>query len=536
MNRDQMLAALSDRSNQWDVVVIGGGATGLGVALDALSRGLKTLLVESHDFAKGTSSRSTKLVHGGVRYLRNGQVRMVRESLHERGRLLANAPHVVHPLQFVIPTYRTGESWFYYAGLKAYDLLAGKQGFAPSQLLSTDQATELIPTLDRSRLRGGVLYSDGQFDDARLSISLAQSIVDQGGVACNYMPVIKLGRFNGRTNSAVVRDEETGQEHEVQGRVFVNATGVFGGAIMQLDTAAAKFPKQNPDAPHIVPSRGSHLVLDRHFLPGDTAMLIPETDDGRVLFAIPWNGQTLIGTTDIQVEKIDREPRPTDAEIDYMLAHTARYLTQAPRREDVRSVFAGLRPLVGSSNSKQSSASLSREHEIHVSESGVISVIGGKWTTYRKMGEDVTDLVEKVGNLPKHASRTAYAKLHGAPAGEELQSTEQVASPDDGLRVYGSDAPAIREMAVRDPKLAGNLSASERVMVAQVAWAVEHEMARTVEDVLSRRTRLLLLNAAEALAAAEQTAAIMAPLLDKGPEWQAEQVATFSDLVQNYLV
>lgn len=546
MNRQAMLAALTSDSHPWDIIVIGGGATGLGTALDAASRGYRVALLEAHDFAKGTSSRSTKLIHGGVRYLRQGQVKMVRESLHERGRLQRNAPHIVHSRKFVIPSYQMGGRYYFFAGMKAYDLLAGRLGFEGSRLLSTKQTLAALPTLKADGLHGGVAYADGQFDDARLAIALAQTLVEQGGVPINYAPCVRLihrGNQRGQLSGVVARDAESGNEFELRGRVVVNATGVFGESIMQLDeldkdpnsgkssNASSLANKTNSDAPRIVASQGTHIVLPQEFLPSTSAMLIPHTDDSRVLFAIPWHGRTLFGTTDNRVERISIEPEPLDAEIDYLLEHAARFLTKQPQRSDILSVFAGLRPLVGHSSSTATSK-LSREHEIITSASGLITVIGGKWTTYRKMGQDVVDLATRVGGLTPKSSCTAELALHGA---SNVAGTDWEATSEDPLDIYGSDRNALLELMEQQTSYGARLVPELPYLTAQVAWAVEHEMARSVEDVLSRRLRALLLDARASIAAAPTVALLMQQLLKKDDAWLSSQLNTFYDLAQHYL-
>ncbi len=538
MNRQRMLTALQTEHKPWDLIIIGGGATGLGSALEAATRGLRVALLEAHDFAKGTSSRSTKLIHGGVRYLRQGQINMVRQSLHERGRLRRNAPHIVTSRKFVIPSYQLAGRLYYYLGMKAYDLLAGPLGFEASRLLSTAQTISALPTIKSQGLRGGVAYADGQFDDARLAIALAQTAVDQGAVLLNYAPVVRLLRRDGRMAGVVVRDVESQSEFEVSGRVVVNATGVFGEAIMELDDGDVTGPEASLERPQIVASQGTHIVLPREFLPGNSAMLIPHTDDARVLFAIPWQGRTLFGTTDHRVETIAFEPRPMASEIDYLLEHAGRFLTQRPERADILSVFAGLRPLVGQSRAAKGSAApatskLSREHEIHTSPSGLITIIGGKWTTYRKMGEDVVDLAQCVGHLRCGPSRTAHWMLRGAPANASHAHWES--TTEDPLAVYGTERPKLLDLAERERSWSALLSPHLPFIGAQVAWAVEQEMARTVEDVLARRLRALLLDARSSLQAAEQTASIMQSLLNQTATWRTQQVDAYSKLVGNYL-
>lgn len=534
-----MLNCLSAGDRTWDVVVIGGGATGLGTALDAAARGYQTALLEAHDFAKGTSSRSTKLIHGGVRYLRQGQIRMVRESLHERGRLQRNASHIVSARSFVIPSYQFGGRGYYYAGMKAYDLLAGRLGFEPARLLSTSQTIEALPTLNPQGLRGGVRYSDGQFDDARLAVTLAQSLVDHGGVAVNYAPVVRLLTRQGRVCGVVAREQESGNELTLKAKVVINATGVFAESVMELDDADTTPSDQRPQ---IVASQGTHLVLPPEFLPSDSALLIPHTDDARVLFAIPWHGRTLLGTTDHRVEQISLEPKPLEHEVDYLLEHAGRIMTKQPSRSDILSVFAGLRPLVGQSRvgqsgvdrtGRQATSKLSREHEIRTASSGLITVIGGKWTTYRKMGQDVIDIAIQVGGLTHRASPTASLLLHGSSvaSGERERSANE-----DPLAIYGTERNAVLETAERDREYAQPLRSELPYLVAQVVWAVEHEMARTVEDVLARRLRALLLDARASMLAAETTATVMQVLLQKDDRWRTSQIAAYCELAENYRV
>lgn len=524
MNRSQMIDAIADQSTRWDVIVIGGGATGLGAALEAASRGHRTVLVEAADFAKGTSSRSTKLVHGGVRYLRQGRIQMVRESLLERARLLHNAPHIVHPLGFVLPTFGFGADWYYYAGLRAYDLLASSPEFPGARMLSRAETLESLPTLRPEKLRGGVLYSDGQFDDTRLAISLLRTLLDEGGVALNYAPVVRLLQEGSKTVGVVIRDQESDREYEIRGRVVLNATGVFVEDVLKMESA----PESSHGESLVVPSQGSHLVFDRSFLPSDRAMMIPETDDGRVLFAIPWHGKVLFGTTDLAVNQIEIEPRPLTEEVDYLLDYAARYFTRAPERRDVLATFAGLRPLFRSQSSDGKTASLSREHEIRVSEGGMISIIGGKWTTYRLMGENLIHRAEQVGGLRLKESRTASLLLHGATVGMSAEIKE------DPLTIYGSDAAAMRELIGTEPSLGELLHPRLPYQGVQVVWGVRHEFARTVEDLLARRTRALFLNARAAIEAAPAVARLMKQELQQTDAWEAEQIQQFETLAQGY--
>lgn len=499
------------QSNLWDVIVIGGGATGLGTAVEAASRGYKTLLLEKYDFAKGTSSRSTKLIHGGVRYLAQGDLPLVREALHERGLLRRNAPHLVKDLSFVVPGYTGWAQLYYGAGLKLYDLLSGQLSLGHSRFLNEQDTLEQIPTLRRSGLRGGILYHDGQFDDARLAVTLMRTLIDQGGVALNYAPVIGFIKTGEKVTGVEVQDSETKTVFALKSNVVINATGVFTDTIRRMDEPAAQ--------DMLSLSQGIHLVVDQRFLAGNSAMMIPKTEDGRVLFALPWHGRTLIGTTDTPVDHPEYEPRPLEQEIDFILRTTAQYLSPAPGRADVLSVFVGQRPLVKSDNAR-STAALSREHTIRVSDSGLLSITGGKWTTYRKMGEDVIDQAVQQGNLPPQPSMTETLKLHG-------WTQAPVAAP---LDVYGSDATQIQQMVGADRRFHSRLPYTE----AEVRWAVRYEMARTVEDVLARRTRALLLDAVASLEAAPRVAAILAEELDLGEEWQQAQILTYQSLVSRY--
>lgn len=485
MDRNEAIGRLRE-GRRWDVLIVGGGATGLAAALDAASRGYRTLLVERGDFASGTSSRSTKLIHGGVRYLRQGRLGLVRSALHERTRLLRNAPGLVHPRRFIIPAYSPWEKIFYGAGLKFYDALARGHQPRPSHLLSRAATLAALPTLRADGLCGGVGYSDGQFDDAALAVAFACAAWAHGGTLLNYAPVLSLPRTGGRIGGAVLRDEETGETFEVGARAVINATGVFSDELRRLDDAAA--------APQLVPSQGAHLVLPREFLPGDTALLIPRTSDGRVLFAIPWHGRVLLGTTDTEVKEIAREPVPLATEVDYLLRHAASYLTRAPARADVLSTFAGLRPLVKVGAGPTSA--LSRDHVITVSPSGLVTIAGGKWTTARRMAEDVVTRAAALAGLPARACRTA-----ALPVPDPLPAPGDAAGCDDAL-----------------------LMAAVRVT-----------MARTVEDVLARRTRALYRNARAAMAGAPRVAALIAPLLGHDHSWQARQVAAFHALAARHL-
>jgi glycerol-3-phosphate dehydrogenase len=517
LNRRALLDRLA-ADEEWDVVVVGGGATGLGVAVDAAARGYRTALLEQSDFAKGTSSRSTKLIHGGVRYLRQGNVSLVLEALRERGLLLRNAPHLVHDVPFVVPSYDWWESPFYGLGLRLYDLLAGKHGFGSSRSLTKAETLERLPTLETEGLRGGVLYFDGQFDDARLALSLAATAAGLGAVVLNYLPVVGLLKEDGVVRGVTARDGETGGEHHVRARVVVNATGPWADGLRVLDDATA--------APLVRPSQGVHIVLERRFLPGDAAIMVPHTDDGRVLFAIPWHDRVVVGTTDTPISDAPLEPRPLPEELEFLLVHAARYLTEDPRPEDVLSAFAGVRPLVGNPT-EQRSAAISRDHTLLISESGLVTITGGKWTTYRKMAQDTVDHAAVLGGLPERPCPTEELRLHGF----DLESERH-----GDLAHYGADAPAILALAERDAGLRARLHPRLPYLEAEVVWAARAEMARTVEDVLARRTRALLLDARASIAAAPRVAALLAAELDRDASWREEQVRRYRVLAAGYLV
>lgn len=518
MNRADMLARVADRREPWDVVVIGGGATGAGVAVDAAARGYAVLLLERADFGAGTSSRSTKLAHGGVRYLRQGHVGLVLEALRERGRLRRNAPHLVHDLTFVVPCYSRWEVAYYGLGLSAYDLLAGRHRFGRSAVVTGSEVGRRAPGIRAAGLRGGVVYHDGRFDDARLLVHLVMTADDLGAVVLNYCPVTGLSRGpGGAVTGVVARDAEGGTEVRAAARVVVNAAGPFCDDIRRLaDTGAT---------PIVAASRGSHVVLLRDFWPGEDALLVPSTPDGRVLFAIPWHEHVLVGTTDVPIPHAPADPRPSPEEVDFILETAGRYLTRQPGRSDVLSAFAGVRPLVRAG--KGPTAELARDYVLRVDAAGLLSITGGKWTTYRAMAEGCVDRAAALAGLPRRPCRTRDLPLHGsAPA---------AAGPDD-LSVYGSDAAAVRALAAGDPALATRLHPAVPYCGAEVAWAVRAEQARTVEDVLARRTRALFLNAAAAVEMAPRVAELMAGKLGRDKAWEDEQVRAFRNLARGYCV
>jgi glycerol-3-phosphate dehydrogenase len=511
LNRAGSLARLADET--FDVLIVGGGATGLGAAVDAAARGYRTALIEAEDFASGTSSRSTKLIHGGVRYLQRGNIGLVREALHERTVLRRNAPHLVSDLAFAVPAYHPFELAYYGAGLTAYDVLAGRTDFPRSRVVGPVRACALVPALARDGLRGAVVYHDGQFDDARLAVALARTADDRGAVVANYVRALSFTYdANGRISGALALDRESGAELTIRARATINACGPFADRVRALDEPAAP--------PLLAHSRGSHIVVRAEaFGPATAALLVPKTADGRVLFAIPWHEHVVIGTTDVPVPEPGPDPHPSGDEIAYILATVNRYLDTPLHRRDILAVFAGLRPLI--SGSATSTAKLSREHLVDVSRSGMVTITGGKWTTYRIMARDAVDAAMRTARLTPTPSQTEYLPLHGALA---------LVPADDSVRVYGTDATAVAEIAARDTSLGTRLDPRLPYTGAHVVYGVRAEMARTVEDVLARRTRALFLDAAAARACAPRAAALIAAELGFDRVWIEAQLAHFDRL------
>ena len=529
-----MLDRAVARTTPWDMIVIGGGATGVGIAVDAASRGFDVLLLEAQDFGKATSSRSTKLIHGGVRYLEQGNISLVMEALKERGLLRQNAPHLVHDLAFIVPNYSWWEAPFYGIGMKVYDLLAGKFGFGRSRILSTQETIERLPNLQTEGLRGGVIYYDGQFDDTRLLIHMAYTAADHGATLLNYAPVIKITKDEATedpvsadgasfVNGVIFRDEESGQTHAARARVVINATGIFTDHVRHMTDADAK--------PMIAPSQGIHLVFERSFLRADAAIMVPRTSDGRVLFAIPWHEHTVVGTTDTPISEPTYEPLAQEEEIEFILETAAQFLSRPPTRKDILSVYVGIRPLVKAAHDDdskgQKTSSLSRDHTIHIDNSGLLTIVGGKWTTYRHMAEDCVNHAITLASLPETACNTKDLKLHGYH-----ESSEQYGH----LWVYGSDAVAIQSIAYGNSDLLKPMHPDLPYCEAEVLWAIRNEMARTVEDILARRTRALFLNARAAITLAPRIANTMAKELNQGQAWTENQLATFLKIAANYLV
>ena len=520
MIRTKLLSKLLE-TPRWDVIVIGGGATGLGVAVDSATRGYSTLLLEGHDFAKGTSSRSTKLVHGGVRYLEQGDIPLVLEALRERGLLHRNAPHLVHHQSFIVPRYQWWEGPFFGIGLKVYDALAGKLNLAPSRLLSREETLARIPNIEPEHLLGGVEYFDGQFDDSRLAITLARTAVHHGACVLNYCRVDGLLKTDGVVSGVRFTDTQTGRTHTAEGSVVVNATGIFSDHIRAMDDKNAVRAVQ--------PSQGVHLVFDRSFLQGDSAIMVPHTDDGRVLFVIPWHGKVLVGTTDTPMENPELEPRALDEEIGFILRNAARYLARDPGESDILSVFAGQRPLVRPPGKDGAATkSISRNHEILVSDAGLVTVVGGKWTTYRKMAEDTLDKAAVLAGLDERPCVTEKLQLLG-------WRSPNAAPLADWVGVYGSEAEDVLALIGGDSALGELIHPRLPYPQAVIVWAVRHEQALTVEDALSRRTRALLLDAQAAIEAAPLVARLMARELGRGEDWVEEQLAEFTALAMGYI-
>lgn len=518
MKREAGIKEISNKDKIWDVVIIGGGASGLGAGVDAAARGYNTLLLEKYDFAKGTSSRSTKLVHGGVRYLAQGDVSLVMEALKERGLLMQNAPHLVKNQKFIIPTYSWWSKPFYTVGLKVYDVMSGKLGLGPSINISKEETLKAIPNIQDDELEGGVIYHDGQFDDSRLAINLAETLVENGGTAINYCGVTNLIKNDqGAIIGVTCNDEETDTTYKINAKVVVNATGVFTDEILALDEPGKKKT--------VVPSQGVHIVLDSSFLQSDSAIMIPRTKDGRVLFAVPWHGKVVVGTTDHLVDEANIEPRALEEEIEFIMSTAAQYLEKAPTRKDVKSIFAGLRPLAAPEEEGEKTKEISRSHKILVSISGLVTITGGKWTTYRAMGKDVINKAALLGGLEEKKCVTKHMPIHGY-----VKNVKR----EDHLYVYGSDIPELKQLITQNPELGEKLHPDLPYLKAEVIWAVRKEMARTIDDVLSRRTRALFLDAKASIEMAPEVAELMAKEMKKKFSWTKDQITSFTKNAKGY--
>jgi len=518
-NRISLIEQLQENSN-WDVIVIGGGATGLGVALDSTTRGFKTLLLEQVDFAKGTSSRSTKLVHGGVRYLAQGNIDLVREALYERGLLLKNAAHLVKDQSFIIPNYKWWDNFLYTVGLKMYDFLAGKLSFGKSIRINKKLTSERLETIKTKGLKGGVMYHDGQFDDSRLAVNIAQTCIEKGATVLNHCKVNQLLKNEqGLVNGVITEDTETNISYKVNAKVVINATGVFTDEILQMD---------NADARHIIrPSQGVHLVIDQSFLPGNDAIMIPKTDDGRVLFLVPWHDKVVVGTTDTLLDSHSLEPKPLEEEVNFIISTANRYLTKTISRKDVLSIFAGLRPLAAPKDKSEKTKEISRSHKIIVSKSKLITITGGKWTTYRRMAQDTMNRAILVGKLPNKKCQTKQLSIHG-----NINKVDR----KNHLYIYGSDQKAINQIIKENSELGEKLHERLAYTKAEIVWAIRHEMARTVEDILARRVRALFLDAKAAIEITPVVALILAKELDKDDLWKQQQIKEFTAIANQYVL
>jgi glycerol-3-phosphate dehydrogenase len=522
LNREEFIDQLKSPYDQWDFIIAGGGATGLGIAVDAASRGYRTLLLEQSDFAKGTSSRSTKLVHGGVRYLQKGDVALVREALQERGYLARNAPHLVKSQRFIIGNYRWWERPFYTIGLTFYDLLSGSMSMGRSLPVSRKEVIRSIPGIVQEGLRGGVVYYDCQFDDSRLAINLMQTAIEYGATVLNYCRVSELTKDNkGKITGVIAEDMLDGSSFRLKGHCIINATGIFVDDLIRMDDPSAK--------PIVRPSQGTHLVVDRSFLGGDDAIMVPKTIDGRIMFGVPWHNRVILGTTDLPVKDFVLEPKALDEEIDFILETSGRYLIKKPQRKDVLCVFAGLRPLAAPKNDDGSSKTkeISRSHKLVVSRSRLVSITGGKWTTYRRMAEDTVNEAIKISGIQFRPCKTKNLHIHGFKQNPDL---------NDRLYVYGSDRDQLLSFLKEDPARENKLHPDYDLTVGEVIWAVRKEMARNVDDVLARRIRLLFLDAKASVKIAPRVAEIIADELRKDVEWQKKQVQEYSGIAEAYII
>jgi glycerol-3-phosphate dehydrogenase len=519
MNRQLFIKELQKQAEiKWDVIVTGGGATGLGVALDSVSRGYKTLLLEQSDFAKGTSSRSTKLVHGGVRYMAQGDLLLVMEALHERGIMLKNAPHLTFNQEFVIPIYTLWDAIMYTVGLKFYDILAGRLSMGKSYFINREKTLSRLPLLRQTGLKGGVVYHDGQFDDSRMALALAQSCADKGGLILNYFKVTGLLKDEkGKINGVRAVDEISGNEFSLNASLVINATGVFADSVARMDNPGSK--------PTIRPSQGVHIVLDKSFLRSESAIMIPKTDDGRVLFAIPWYNEVVVGTTDTPIDEISLEPVAMDKEINFILQTAEKYFVKPPRREDILCIFAGLRPLAANPDNPSSTKEVSRRHKITLSSSGLLSIIGGKWTTYRCMAEETIDKAIKSGFLEKRKCSTVNLRLTKYPYNHN----------SGRLHIYGDGAVEIEKMIAETPEYGTPLDKRLPYRTAEIVWICRNEMPVTIEDILARRTRALFLNARASADIAPEVARLMAKELGHDKKWETGQVELYNQLVVKYL-
>jgi glycerol-3-phosphate dehydrogenase len=517
--RETLIKQIKENS-EWDVIIIGGGASGIGVALDSSTRGYKTLLLEQVDFSKGTSSKSTKLVHGGVRYLAQGNIDLVKEALYERGLLLKNASHLVRIQSFIIPNYNGWDNFFYAMGLKVYDILAGKLSFGKSIRINKKEVFSRLKTIRNERLKGGVVYFDGQFDDSRLAINIAQTCIENGATVLNHFKVKQLFKNNkGIVNGVVAKDVETNISYNLKAKVIINATGIFTDEILQMDNVRAKNM--------VRPSQGIHLVLDKSFLLGNEAIMIPKTTDGRVLFLVPWHNRVIVGTTDTLLNNHSLEPKALDEEVNFIISTVNKYLNKKVCKADVLSVYAGLRPLAASKDNSKKTKEISRSHKIIVSNSELITITGGKWTTFRRMAEDTINKAIEIGKLPDVTCKTKNLQIHGS---------KKLFHNKSHLNRYGSDQESIQKLITETPELGEKLHSRLPYTKAEVIWAIRNEMARTVDDILARRVRVLFLEAKIAIEIAPYIAGLLAKELGKDKLWEQQQIKEFNIIAKHYIL
>lgn len=518
MKREEQIERLRESQKTWDFIVIGGGATGLGCAVDAASRGYSVVLLEQDDFAKCTSSRSTKLVHGGVRYLQRGDVMLVLEALRERGRMKANAPHLVKDQAFVIANYTYWDNFLYFCGLTFYDMLSFGFGYGRSKFIRKASVLKRLPAIRKEGLKGGIVYHDGQFDDSRMAVNLAQTCIEQGGVVVNHIKANEiLHDERGKVCGVIAVDQETHESFTLKAKSVINAAGIFVDEVMTLDKPGHK--------PMVKPSQGVHLVLDMKFLQGNDALMVPKTSDGRVLFAVPWHGRVVVGTTDVLRDHPESEPRALDEEINFILQTAGLYMRPAPTRKDIITVYAGQRPLAAPKNEGKKAHEISRSHKIIVSANGLITITGGKWTSYRLMAEDTIDKAIAMHLVEARKCVTKHLKIHGWRPNPDLTNH---------CYVYGSDEPALHELESTDAEFQKKISPKYDYTVGEVVWAVRHEMARTIDDVLARRVRLLYIDAREALRVAPEVAQIIARERNLPQSWVDSQVLEFDSIARNF--
>ena len=533
MTREQILKSLQ-AGETFDLVIIGGGATGCGIAVDAASRGLKVALLEKNDIAEGTSSRSTKLVHGGVRYLEKAvkrldkaQYDLVKEGLHERGVLLKNAPHLSHPIAFVTPLYRWIDVPQVFAGLKLYDILSGKWNIGHSKFLSRKEILKRFPSVKAKGLKAGVLYYDGQFNDARMAVALSMTAEKHGAVIGNHIEVTSLNKTNDKISSVSVKDKISGEEWQIKAKGTINATGPFGDNLRKMDDPNVE--------PIISASSGVHLVLDKRFAPPENGLMIPKTEDGRVLFVLPWQGHALIGTTDDPAE-ITEHPKTTEEEIDYLLRHVSLYFDIKVTRNDIKSCWSGLRPLVADPKAADTS-NLVRDHVISLSPGGLLTIVGGKWTSYRRMAEDTVNQAIKAFEL---SSAQPCQTNHTAVVGGEnfdkqgdktLVKNYQLATDiaQNLNEAYGDRAAMVADIAKQG--YGGRLAKGHPYIEAEVIYATVHEYAIRAIDVLTRRLPLSLIDKSAAAAAAPRVIELMAEKLG----WDSERCQVEQQLIEERL-